>query len=111
MFAVTRGFRKTEPKEPSRVKTTDPVLFQKLLAEAEKMEKSGNLTRAVQLYEKAIALNPEHPASYISLGLCYEKLERPEKAAEVYERSLRMNPNQPDVLQMLSNLKREEKRK
>ena len=111
VFAVTRGFRKTEPKEPSRVKTTDPVLFQKLLAEAEKMEKSGNLTRAVQLYEKAIALNPEHPASYISLGLCYEKLERPEKAAEVYERSLRMNPNQPDVLQMLSNLKREEKRK
>ena len=111
IFAVTLGDWKKTSAGPKQVSAPDEALFRRLLAEAEQAEKKENWKEAAACYERLIALAPERSALYISLGLCCEKLGWLEKAIEVYERSLERDPNQPDVLQMLSHLKKEKGKK
>lgn len=52
----------------------------------------GNLPLAMNLYQKAIALDPGYAAAYNDLGVIYEALGFPERAEESYLQTLRIDP-------------------
>src|SRR5690606_6611450 len=60
-------------------------------------EKTETKKEAVQLYEKAILLDPFLDIAYTNLGNCYFNLSR-EKARELYKAALRLAPNQPEAV-------------
>lgn len=59
---------------------------------AEELE-NENLTKAVEYFEKTVALDPEFAFAWDNLGLCYRKLNNFDKALECYNKSLEIDPN------------------
>ena len=51
----------------------------------------GKTEKAVQYYQKAIELKPNH-VFYLSLGSAYEKLGKLEDAAKAYQESIKIKP-------------------
>lgn len=69
-------------------------LFFKALAE------SGveNYERAIEYFEKSLALAPDSSVVYFQLGKNYEKLERPEEAIENYHKARKGRPDEDAIL-------------
>jgi tetratricopeptide (TPR) repeat protein len=65
---------------------------------AHTLERSGELTRAVNFYQKAVALSEGSPFPLIALGLLYGRLKDPRKSHEVFENALIKYPDSPYVL-------------
>ncbi|OQX80344.1 MAG: hypothetical protein B6D56_05250 [Candidatus Omnitrophica bacterium 4484_70.1] len=53
----------------------------------------GDISRALEYYQKAISLNPLFTDVYNDLGVVYEMLGEKEKALEMYKRSLEIDPH------------------
>ncbi|MBD3879512.1 MAG: tetratricopeptide repeat protein [Quinella sp. 1Q5] len=49
--------------------------------------------RAIQDYDKAIQLNPNHEMAYNNRGLAYGKLGQKDKEIQDYESAIKLNPN------------------
>lgn len=52
----------------------------------------GEFNSSLAAYKYAAVMDPENPASYLNLGLVYEKLDSLEAAKNAYERSLQFYP-------------------
>jgi tetratricopeptide (TPR) repeat protein len=52
-----------------------------------------NLSRSVEMFERAIALDPRNPLGYSNYGLTLSELQRPSEARAMFERSLAADPN------------------
>ena len=52
----------------------------------------GELDSSLAAYKYAAVLNPEDPASYLNLGLVYEKMDSLELAKSAYETALQYYP-------------------
>jgi len=68
-------------KEPERV----PLAY---MARGIAFSKAGQMDKAVQDYDKAIALNPFEPDVFYNRGAAFAKLGRPEWAIEDYSRAI-----------------------
>ncbi len=55
--------------------------------------RNGQLQKAIESYERAVRLAPNHPDAYCGLGRCYFLLGDSQKAAGFYKKSLKLNPN------------------
>jgi len=53
----------------------------------------GNLSEALSLYQKAIALDPSYAVVYNDLGVVYEAMGSLDQALESYLKSLKIDPN------------------
>lgn len=74
--------------EPENV----PTLLGRACIEFNKKEASGKRA-ALQLYKKAIQVCPNCPADVrLGLGICYYKLNMPEKAEEAFSRAYSLDP-------------------
>ena len=60
------------------------------------MEK-GEFVKAIEVMEKAIALDPSCIDSWLKIGQCYEKLGKYEKALSYYERALELDPSRVEI--------------
>lgn len=63
---------------------------------------------AIQLYEKALAINPKDPAAYYNMGIIYdESLDNPSKAIFCYQKYLELSstdaPNRDTVKKWIAN--------
>ena len=62
---------------------------------------------AIECWEKARGLDPNHPATHRNLGLAYfNKLRDPARAHEAYERAFALNPDDARVLFELDQLEK-----
>jgi Flp pilus assembly protein TadD len=55
-------------------------------------QRIGNLPAAMNLYQKAIALDPAYAAAYNDLGVIYEAAGFPEQAKESYLKAIQVDP-------------------
>ncbi len=59
--------------------------------------KQGEYETAIELFDKAIAVNFKSPEAYYQRGLAYNELEKSEQAIADYNQSLNLDGNQVDV--------------
>lgn len=59
---------------------------------------------AVELYKRAIELDPYLSIAHTNLGNCYFRLHNAEKAKELYEQAIEVDPAQPEALYNLGCL-------
>ncbi len=59
---------------------------------------AGRKREAMDTFEKAVSVNPNHTASYDGLGQALEALGDLEKAAEVYKRGIKTGEAQGDMM-------------
>jgi tetratricopeptide (TPR) repeat protein len=67
------------------------------LAKAIQLHQSGNLDRAIRLYEKVVRKQPRHAAALNLLGLARFQAGRLEDAVSPMERALAIKPDLPDA--------------
>ncbi len=65
---------------------------QELFYAAVQAEETGEKTRAVELYEKILALDPGYAPSYINLGTLYFHQRRYARAEELYRKATETDP-------------------
>ncbi len=63
--------------------------------------KKGEVAKAIEMQEKAIALNPNDFISYFNLGIAYSRLADFDKEIEYYKKALVLNPKAADVIYSL----------
>jgi tetratricopeptide (TPR) repeat protein/SAM-dependent methyltransferase len=66
------------------------------LAKAVQWHQSGNLDRAIRLYEKVVRKQPQHAGALNLLGLASFQAGRAAPAAKYLDRALALNPELPD---------------
>jgi len=60
-------------------------------------QRMGNLNEAMNLYQKAIVIDPSSAVAYNDLGVVYEALGFSERAEESYLTALKIDPSYPSV--------------
>ncbi len=65
----------------------------KIFAEAERMRKSNNFLSSIDIYGKAIELDPLNPRFYFSKGLAYFKMKDYESSALTVQETARLKPD------------------
>ena len=66
------------------------------------------LDAAEELFQQAIALDPNDPAPYSNLGNIYAQREWNDRAKAAYEKALALDPDYPNALHNLGVLYRRE---
>jgi predicted Zn finger-like uncharacterized protein len=69
-----------------------------LLAQATRLREKGNLERALDLYGRVAAGDPENVDALVGRALCYLDLERYPPAVASFEAALKADPGNPDAL-------------
>lgn len=59
---------------------------------------AGRKREAMDAFEKAVAVNPKHTASYDGLGQALESLGDLDKAAEIYKKGIKIGEDQGDMM-------------
>jgi tetratricopeptide (TPR) repeat protein len=54
--------------------------------------KKENFKKAIDYFEKAVAIDPQFAFAWDNMGLCYRKMENYDKALESYKKSLEIDP-------------------
>ncbi|MCB0208733.1 MAG: tetratricopeptide repeat protein [Anaerolineae bacterium] len=89
--------------------TDDPLPTEDNTAEGQfrlgnQFYEAGQLNKAVEAYQKAIALDPEYQGAYANLGVTYYQQQKFELAASQYEKALELNPQDGEVAYNLGAL-------
>ena len=53
----------------------------------------GNYDKAVELYQKAITLDPNNTDAITDMGVAYRRLKKPEEAVAAFRRTLSVKPD------------------
>lgn len=69
-----------------------------------KMQKSGDLGQALQLYQRAVAVDPQYAAPYNDMGVVYEMQGQLDQAEAAYVRAITIDPNYAGVYSNLAAL-------
>jgi Flp pilus assembly protein TadD len=71
-------------------------------AQANTKEANARFTEAIEQYEKALAIEPEHPAIHRNLGILLAQLGRNEEAIPHLRKVLQLVPNEPSARETLA---------
>ncbi|HXV23319.1 MAG TPA: tetratricopeptide repeat protein [Alphaproteobacteria bacterium] len=82
--------------------------WRRLLADAVRHHREGELDQAIALYERLLRFVPDLAPAHANLGVALRARGRLEEAEASYMRSLTLSPGTPDVLFNLANLKRDQ---
>jgi tetratricopeptide (TPR) repeat protein len=55
----------------------------------------GNVNKAIESFQKSLALNPQQDETWIWLGLAFKKKGDTTKAREALDKALQLNPQSP----------------
>jgi hypothetical protein len=78
--------------------THEPGPFDAIYAEALNAAEARDLQRAVGLYDRAIAVDPNHPEAYYKRGGALKDLGRLDAALASYEQAIRLKPDYAHAL-------------
>jgi Flp pilus assembly protein TadD len=70
-------------------------------AQADAKEANTRFTEAIEQYEKALVIEPEHPAIHRNLGILLSELGRNEEAIPHLQKVLQLVPNEPSARETL----------
>jgi protein O-mannosyl-transferase len=70
-------------------------------ADTETIEANARFTEAIEQYEKALTIEPEHPAIHRNLGILLARLGRNEEAIVHLRKVLQLVPNEPAARETL----------
>ncbi|MEW5974233.1 MAG: tetratricopeptide repeat protein [Acidobacteriota bacterium] len=84
--------RESQLSQPDRNQSDTVREFWRFYKEASHQRSAGDLGAAVSLYEKSLALRPQHEDSLYYLGNCYFELGRYADAANSYQNLISINP-------------------
>ena len=73
-------------------------------------QKQEKLLKAIEMYEKAIALHLNHPNVYYNLGVIFKAQNRFEEAAELYEKTIALSPDHANAYTNLGNIRKDQNR-
>jgi Flp pilus assembly protein TadD len=73
-------------------------------AQADAKETNARFNEAVEQYEKALAIEPEHPAIHRNLGILLSEMGRNEEAIVHLRKTLQLVPNDSAALETLETL-------
>ncbi len=73
----------------------------KFFAEALRYQQQGQLSRAVEEYEKSIAVDPRNPAAFNNLGVALKESGRLDLASEAFQKALALDPKYEKALNNL----------
>jgi len=73
-------------------------------AQADAKESNARFTEAVEQYEKALAIEPEHPAIHRNLGILLSQMGRNEEAIVHLRKVLELVPNEPAARETLESI-------
>jgi len=76
-------------------------------AQADAKESNARFTEAVEQYEKALAIEPEHPAIHRNLGILLSQMGRNEEAIVHLRKVLELVPNEPAARETLEAIERQ----
>ena len=76
--------------KPAAKITTDSPEAYKYYSEAEKYENGGDKRKAIQLYERAVELDPEFASAYLSMAVAYFNLGLRSEANKFYQRAFEL---------------------
>jgi tetratricopeptide (TPR) repeat protein len=80
----------------------------RLLSEALRHHRAGELDQAIALYERLLKFVPDLAPAHANLGVALRARGRLEEAEASYRRALTLTPGVPDVIFNLANLKRDQ---
>jgi tetratricopeptide (TPR) repeat protein/ADP-heptose:LPS heptosyltransferase len=92
----------------SAVRGRPDETYRRLLAEALRHHRAGELDQAIALYERLLKFVPDLAPAHANLGVALRARGRLEDAEASYRRALALSPGTPDVLFNLANLKRDQ---
>jgi Tfp pilus assembly protein PilF len=83
----------------------NPKLSSPYVEDAYLWHRYGDLPRAVEQLQTALALNPHDPYALAELGRVYDDMNLTNRAVDMYERSLLIHPQEPDIKARLTALR------
>ena len=78
-------------------------------AEADTKEANTRFAEAIEQYEKALAIEPEHPAIHRNLGILLARLGRNEEAIPHLRKVLQLVPNEPSAHETLEDIEAQQR--
>lgn len=60
--------------------------------------KIGEYNSAINWFSSFLEVQDSHADAHKMLGLCYEKLKKPDRALQAYHRSLQLDPKQINLI-------------
>jgi tetratricopeptide (TPR) repeat protein len=88
---------KPEAKEEEEKPKEAPMSFDKLVAAANRMRSRDQTHKALELYEKALELEPKDPDALTGLGWCYFDLEQTDAAIRTFKQVISELPRFSDA--------------
>ncbi len=89
--------------EPALAQTPQDIGILRILGDAHR--ESGNPARAAELYERSLPLQAPDADLLNALGWSLAAAGAPDRAVSYLERSLDLRPEQPDIRELLANLR------
>ena len=86
----------TPPNPPSEPEKK-PLSFEQLVAQADRLRQSDHAAKAMNLYQKALELEPDDPDALSGMGWCYVDLEQPDPAIATFKQVLTKAPRFSDA--------------
>jgi superkiller protein 3 len=98
------GPNKTKADEAARAtkEKTPEINATTFFAAGVLLENQGNMTGAIEKYNKAIDMDPSYESAYNRLGGIHLKLQQFDQAEAVYQKALKRSPNNPAQLNNLA---------
>lgn len=81
-----------------REATATDILMWGYMEKGHSETNSGNFGKAIEYFDKVLAINPQNELVWAKKGMLYSSLGRHEEAIECYNRALEINPQNSDVL-------------
>ena len=91
-------------REKAQAQAADVAAAERLIADGNRAEEAGDMTRACQLYRQAVAAAPQHAAAHLNLGIGLEAAGDDAGAQASYESALRCEPGHPAAAYNLGKL-------
>ena len=68
------------------------------------LQKQNKLEEAIEAYNKAISIKPDHADAYNNMGIALKEQGKLEEAIEAYKKAISIKPDYADAQHMVSSL-------
>jgi len=105
-YLSLKNYKRTEELLAPFFNQGKPLAYEFYVTFGQALQHSGQLRRAIEIFDQAISRFGVNTVLLNSLGECYLGLDDKQAARVVWEKSLSLNPDQPEIKKKLEELKK-----